>query len=163
MTPLPSQKELLQRYAYDPFTGLLYHRQRVSNSIKEDTAITNRDVSGYVRTKISGTAYKVHRIIWKMVFNEEPQIIDHINRNKADNRIINLRIVSLRENTWNKSVFDKQLVGSCRRKVKDGYVYDVYYRYNRKRHFIGTFANRIDAHNKYMEVHKTPCKDMLFS
>jgi hypothetical protein len=56
MNKLPSQEELLQRYAYDPFTGNVYHRIDVSNSIKANTVISNKCVVGYLRTKINGKA-----------------------------------------------------------------------------------------------------------
>ena len=163
MHQLPSQEELLKRYAYDPFTGNVYHRVRVSNAMRKNTIVSNVDVAGYLRTKIKGKAYKLHRIIWKLVYNEEPNIIDHINRNKSDNRIVNLRSVDTRTNIWNMQKFDGRLIGVWKRKSKNGYSYESYYRHNGKRYYLGTFKTEQDAHKRYMEVHNAPCKDFLQS
>jgi hypothetical protein len=160
MHKLPSQEELLQRYAYDPFTGNLYHKVRVSNAMRENTLVCNADVQGYMRTKIKGKTYKLHRIIWKMVYNEEPNIIDHINRNKADNRITNLRSVTARENMWNKEKYDNLLIGVRVRKLRSGYAYYSYIRYNGKRYYLGKFATAEDARKRYLEVHNASCKEL---
>ena len=46
----------------------------------------------------------LHRII---IGAEKGQIVDHINRNKTDNRISNLRIVSTALNNYNKVINNK--------------------------------------------------------
>ena len=43
----------------------------------------------------------VHRLVWLMFNNTLPPLIDHINRNKDDNRIENLRPLSFAENARN--------------------------------------------------------------
>jgi hypothetical protein len=59
--------------------------------------------SGYVRVFIFGKHYYAHRIVWQMVNGAIPQgmMIDHINQDKSDNRIHNLRLVSNKQNTQN--------------------------------------------------------------
>lgn len=61
--------------------------------------------AGYRRGMIDGQNVYAHRIIWKMVHGRDPAgEIDHINGDKGDNRIENLREVSHAENQRNMSV-----------------------------------------------------------
>lgn len=53
------------------------------------------DNSGYVKVQINGKQYLAHRIVWLWHHGYLPENqIDHINQNKGDNRIENLREVS---------------------------------------------------------------------
>lgn len=56
---------------------------------------------GYVKIKLKSNFYGAHRLAWMHVYDENPFIIDHINRNPGDNRISNLRDVGFSENTIN--------------------------------------------------------------
>ena len=60
------------------------------------------DGRGYLLIKIGQKYYKAHRLAWFYVTGEWPAgDIDHINRERADNRFLNLRPASRAENLWN--------------------------------------------------------------
>lgn len=62
-----------------------------------------RTRKGYIRIHFSGKLYAAHRLAWFYVHGDWPrQQIDHINGNRADNRIANLRDVSARVNSQNR-------------------------------------------------------------
>lgn len=57
--------------------------------------------AGYARVSVNGRMLYAHRIIYAIVYGEMPMDVDHINRNRIDNRIENLRDVSKSENQHN--------------------------------------------------------------
>ena len=97
---LPSVDVLRNKYAYNPETGELTHTigQHKGRPVGSISSV------GYLRTISNGITYKVHRIIWKMQTGEDPGqlTIDHINRNKVDNRWENLRLATVSMQSYNK-------------------------------------------------------------
>lgn len=47
--------------------------------------------NGYIRVRVRGKYFYAHRLAWFFVHGTLPNKIDHRNRNRADNRIDNLR------------------------------------------------------------------------
>lgn len=98
--PLPPLEVLQDKFVYDPETGLLTWKSPRKKSLVGQLAgyLTQR---GWLRVKVGDIHYRVHRIVWKMYYGEDPPAgldIDHINKVRTDNRIINLRILSYKEN-----------------------------------------------------------------
>jgi hypothetical protein len=117
---LPDQDVLLQLLRYDADTGKLFWRDRGVEWFNETPARTAADTcrkwnTRYADTLALGTperhgctaghllgkTAKAHRVVWKMVTGAEPEHIDHINGDPADNRIENLRSVSRAVNNKN--------------------------------------------------------------
>jgi HNH endonuclease len=67
--------------------------------------LVNRPVGtmdrGYLRITVNGIKYKASRLAWYLYYGVWPGEIDHINRQKDDDRIANLRDVSRSENQIN--------------------------------------------------------------
>lgn len=80
---------------YNPLTGNVTRVDRINGNPKLDK-------DGYLVIKIKSHLFKVHRLCWAKHYQKEPiLVIDHINRNKTDNRVINLRHVSQKQNILN--------------------------------------------------------------
>ena len=97
-----SREEVQALLWYDPTTGLFMHK--VNGHKRKAGAVTGRlDTKGYVRIRLLGYEFKAHSLAWLLTYGMWPQAeIDHINGCPSDNRIMNLRDVSVAENGWNR-------------------------------------------------------------
>jgi hypothetical protein len=96
-------EELRSLFSYDAdtgeFTRLVTKQKRATVSGK----IGSDDLYGYKTTRIAGRSYKIHRLAWLYVHGAWPDgDIDHINGNRSDNRIANLRDVARKVNLENQ-------------------------------------------------------------
>lgn len=132
-------------YIYD--SGLLINRKtgRVLSAISS---------SGYLLVAKNGTQYLGHRIIWKMFNGPIPEgmCIDHIDGNKLNNLIENLRLASYSDNNANRNTNTKSGLPRGVSKSGSGYRAQVYYK--RKAYYIGTYKTVEEAAIAYNEASK---------
>lgn len=101
-----TQEFVKHLFWYDPLSGILRWRNTRANNTKPwSIAGTSSNSNGYVQVKIGNDVCLAHRLIWIYVYGSLPECeIDHINRVRTDNRLVNLRSVSRSENKQNKSL-----------------------------------------------------------
>ena len=75
--------------------------ERYFNKRFAGRAVGYKDTGGYKFITLWGIRYQTHRVIWKMATGKEPDCIDHINGDVADNRLENLRSIPPGENNKN--------------------------------------------------------------
>lgn len=75
--------------------------------------IGNATSNGYVRVNVGGVSYGVHRLVWELHNGEVPvgYEVDHINGDRADNRIENLRLATRSQNGMNHKVHKHNKLG----------------------------------------------------
>lgn len=135
--------------------GKLYNKVS-RGSAKKDTEAGYIAEDGYRRVRADGKYYYVHRLTWHLLTNKEvPEdlFIDHVDGNRANNHIENLRLASSLENQYNKA---RQTGGTSIYKgvwfdaVKNCWKASI--RFQDKRHYIGQFDSEIKAAVAYDEL-----------
>ena len=93
------KKDLLEwvKFNFSYRDGCLYYRWLD----KEGRKVGTPDSGGYLTVSMANSTYKVHRLVYLLHHGHIPKIIDHINGNRSDNRIENLRGVDYRLNSLN--------------------------------------------------------------
>lgn len=98
--------EVRRQVSYDHITGI-FTRNFVEGASSKSNCWAGRvsgsiNGSGYLRVSINGVSYKAHRLAWLHYYGEWPSnTIDHINGDRTDNRIANLRDVPHAQNQLN--------------------------------------------------------------
>lgn len=78
--------------------------------------------NGYLRFKYNGKKYLNHRVIFEMHHGYCPEFIDHINRNRSDNKINNLRQATHSINAFNRETWIKRNLPRGVYEVKNRYI-----------------------------------------
>ena len=131
---------LHEKFMYFPETGQLFYRKsgKLAGALIKD---------GYLITSFKGRNYPVQVLVYYMYHKTWPKgIVDHKNRIRSDNRIANLRDVSVAQNNKNRSprYNSKSGVSGVYWNRQDS-VWKATITYKRKEIFIGHFKNVINA------------------
>lgn len=105
-----SQEYVKYLFTYDGLN--LRWRVKKSMRIKLGEVAGSLNGEGYIHIEIDGKKHKAHRLIWLYVYGEmPPDEIDHINRNKLDNSIDNLRLADRQINSRNRGASKNSKTG----------------------------------------------------
>ena len=147
--------ELLNKnLVYNKETGI-FTRIKGSGGKKAGSVAGSINTNGYINIQIKGVNYYAHRLAWLLEHGCMPSIVDHIDGNKDNNRIDNLREVTQSINMSNKvmSKYNKtgfNGVSWCNFYKK----YVSYINIDKKRKTIGYYKIKEDAINARKEYSK---------
>ena len=98
-----SAEEVRQRFAYDPSTGDLIHRLKSRNGRQPGDLATFVNGYGYLAVAVGCRSYRAHRIAWLIHYGCWPSgEIDHLDGDRQNNRLDNLRDVPKSINGHNR-------------------------------------------------------------
>ncbi|MEI2684259.1 HNH endonuclease [Erwinia aphidicola] len=87
---------------FDPQTGVFTWKVTRNHLSRAGTVAGCNSSNGYIRIHILGRTYHAHRLAWIFQYNETSSLdIDHIDGNKKNNRIANLRLATRSQNNHN--------------------------------------------------------------
>lgn len=150
---MPSREYLLSVFDYEPETGKLRWKFREGmrkdwNAQRAGKEAGSKKTEGYLQVGLDGRVLYFHRIVWAIVYGDFPAstVIDHIDGDKSNNRISNLRIASNSENNANaKRASDNKSGIKGVSWVKRCQKWHVAVVFEKKNHFVGEFAHLEDA------------------
>lgn len=97
---------------YDQETGIFTRKVSTSNRVKVGDVAGCPDGQGYLQISVQSRLYQAHRLAWLYMHGEWPKLnIDHINRNPSDNRLVNLRDVTNKQNMQNAGKYSHNTSG----------------------------------------------------
>lgn len=149
---------LRELVSYEPATGIFIRRVRTAQrhqvGDRADTVITTGARAGYRRIALNSERYHAHRAAWLYVYGFWPaNLIDHINGDRGNNRIANLRDVTNSVNLQN--------VKGSRVDNTSGYLGVTFHKptgqwrariqANKKCYHIGMYPTAQDAYNAYLQ------------
>ncbi len=150
-------RELLD---YDEIAGVFTWKKSNSNRKAIGSKAGGRKNShGYMHISIDGKLYSAHRLAWFYVYGVWPNQIDHMNGDRVDNRIANLRSVSGQYNMHNqRKAHINSSTGALGVIAKPSGKFAAEIRVDGKKKYLGTFSSIDDASSAYMkaksELHK---------
>ncbi len=138
---------IAKRIVYIPSTGEFKRIGRTS--YMGHHRVGHVDRSGYRKISVNNKVYLAHRLAWALYHGEfSNNQIDHINGDKDDNRISNLRCVPFDENMKNRPMQKRNktgVVGVRERIVGNQKYFYVQIGVNGKEKYLGVFKNIFDA------------------
>lgn len=135
--------ELRKMFRYDPETGKLYKRwvqTRWGMRYIPEIECGSIASHGYLQVRHNQEAYLVHRLGWFLTYGTWPNLIDHINRIKLDNRLCNLKDCNQEINQHNRH--NSSLSGVSLRCTRKGeFKFDARITVRKKTIYLGVFPS----------------------
>lgn len=147
-----TQLELMSVAQYDSTSGI-FTRLTSAGGFHIGTVMGRTDTYGYKQLSIAGKAYLAHRAAWLYIYGEWPSDeIDHIDGNRSNNSIFNLRIVPRKGNNQNirrSRITNKTGVLGV---SPSGRKFTARINFGGNQIHLGTFNTPEDAHSEYVRV-----------
>lgn len=157
-SPLPKLSDMLNEadliYAYDAdIGGLIWRAETLKGrcgKIVIGKQVGGDDGHGYRMCMLLKQKFKVHQIVWLVCKREFPSMpIDHIDGNRRNNKIENLRLATDHQNTMNISSAKREFAGI--RPTASG-KFRTAFQYLGKKYTAGTFPTKEEARAAYIRL-----------
>lgn len=135
---------------FDRETGFFSWKSGVNRRLAAGTKAGTAHGSGYISIQVGGRAYLAHRLAWLHVFGVWPkEFLDHINGERSDNRLVNLREATRIENSRNRGAPSHNTSGFKGVYVTPKGRAQAHIKVGGKQLFLGSFDLAEEAHAVY--------------
>ncbi len=152
----PTREEIGELFNYDPETGIFTWKTISSyRKAKIGDQVAKKDAYGYPMVRIKHKKFTLHKLAWFLIYGEWitwPMTIDHVNGDRSDNRMANLRKATVRMQNQNRPGHRSGRLVGCT-KSKDG-KWEAHCKIDTKTHYLGRFFTEIEAHTAYVNFLK---------
>lgn len=143
----PSVEVVKAWFSYNPETGTLTrelkHRSNIPNEVNMDRG----------RVWFFGVLYQVTHIIWVVYHGKWPdEFIDHIDHNRQNNRIENLREATRAQNGWNRIEQNGNGKGVTFRPEKIERPWQAQIQTNNEKMHLGFYTTKEEAAEAYRQA-----------
>jgi hypothetical protein len=151
-----TREELLSVLDYDASTGLFTWRKRPNaqrwNGRYAGKLAGGRTLNGYRTISVGATPYYASRLAWLYYYGEWPgRIVDHINVDKDDNRIENLRLATKSQNAANAKA-QSRIKSGLKGAYRNGRNYSAKIKVSGRSIYLGQFDTAEAAHAAYISA-----------
>jgi len=132
-----TQHEVKRLFSYNEDTGLFVRKSsgKITGSLSS---------KGYIVVKVDGKKHYAHRLAWLYMYGYMPEYIDHRNRIRSDNALVNLRPTTILENSRNRGLNTNNKSGVTG-VYSSGKKYSSSIKVNGKSIYLGVFPTFDDA------------------
>lgn len=106
-----TQTYLRSLFDYVESTGQLTWKLRRGSRAAAGNIAGTLKPNGYIAIHLNGQNFYAHRLIWMWAYGVWPDTVDHINHDKQDNRLSNLRSITISENGHNQKLGNRNRSG----------------------------------------------------
>lgn len=156
-----TQERLKEVLRYCEETGDFYWKISIGR-VKHGSLAGHIHKNKYKYIKIDNNEYLSHRLAWLYIYGNFPNgELDHINRIKSDNRIINLRDVTNTENSHNRINSNSNNKTGFLGVSIIGNTYRADIRVNKTLKYLGCFETPELAHKAYIRAKRELHQGMI--
>lgn len=144
-----NQEYVKYLFDYDDLEGKLKWKNHYSRSDRNGNYAGSINGKGYYCVAINNKSFRLHRLIWLYHKGYLPDIIDHIDGNRLNNKIENLREATIQQNSANKAGLGSNTGFKGVRWVQSRKKYKATINHNGIAYYLGLFINLEEAVESY--------------